>query len=578
MIGSVSGRHRTSPATPPSVRAAGVAIVILLLLSGSWFGYRRLVHASCAEPVHISVAAAVDIEPVVQQTAAAWVAGLPKANGRCVGVDVVAAEPADVAAAVAGQAGVTLNGLGQANGKTRVPDVWVPDSSTWLQRLRSAGKNDVVPAQAPSLARSPVVVAMPEPVAKSLGWPTAKLGWADLLKAMTSNAQLHAGIVEPNRDAAGLAGLLALGTAANAAPGGQQAAVGALRALATGRSLLRDDLLVRFPRAPDPATIAAALSAAPLSEQAVIAYNASQPPVRLAALYIEPAPVPLDYPYTVLPGLVGDRLTAANQFRAALSGQTYDNALAAHGLRTANGTVGAGFATPQGAPIGAGPKIVAPDPAVVSRSLATWTAVTLPARLLAVIDVSGSMLTPVPTAGNATREQVLLEAAKRGLSLFDDSWVVGLWTFSTQLDGENDYKELVPIGPLSSQRTQLIGALGTVKPKANGDTGLYDTILAGYKAMQKDWDPGRVNSLVVMTDGQNDDKHGVSLDQLISTLKGLADPKRPIQVITIGIGTDVSRDELTKITSTTGGGVFVTADPSKIGDIFLQAIALRPSH
>ena len=49
-------------------------------------------------------------------------------------------------------------------------------------------------------------------------------------------------------------------------------------------------------------------------------------------------------------------------------------------------------------------------------------------------------------------------------------------------------------------------------------------------------------------------------------------------MIALGIGTGVSRDELQKITGTTGGGVFITLDPSQIGDIFLQAIALRPSH
>jgi len=34
---------------------------------------------------------------------------------------------------------------------------------------------------------------------------------------------------------------------------------------------------------------------------------------------------------------------------------------------------------------------------------------------------------------------------------------------------------------------------------------------------------------------------------------------------------------LQQITSTTGGGVFVAEDPTKIGDIFLQAISLRPT-
>jgi hypothetical protein len=37
--------------------------------------------------------------------------------------------------------------------------------------------------------------------------------------------------------------------------------------------------------------------------------------------------------------------------------------------------------------------------------------------------------------------------------------------------------------------------------------------------VQQGWDDGAINSLVVMTDGQNDDKAGVTIDQLIAQLK-----------------------------------------------------------
>jgi Ca-activated chloride channel homolog len=56
----------------------------------------------------------------------------------------------------------------------------------------------------------------------------------------------------------------------------------------------------------------------------------------------------------------------------------------------------------------------------------------------------------------------------------------------------------------------------------------------------------------------------------------IADPKRPIEVIAIGIGNEVNKSELDKITAATEGGAFVTADPAQIGDIFLKAISLRP--
>ena len=97
------------------------------------------------------------------------------------------------------------------------------------------------------------------------------------------------------------------------------------------------------------------------------------------------------------------------------------------------------------------------------------------------------------------------------------------------------------------------------------------------KAVQDGWDPGRVNSVVMLTDGQNEDPQGISLDRLVAELQKAMDPKRPIQVIALGIGTDVSKAELQKITSVTGGGVFITNDPANIADIFLQAIALRPA-
>jgi len=567
----VTGRHR-NPRPAPGTVVGLVSIVLLAALAG-WGGYRLLSTPSCGSRLSLAVAAAPEIAPAVRVTAGEWSAH--PIGGTCISVTVDPAESADVAAAIAGQRGATLTGLGQANGKARIPDVWIADSSTWLQRVRAVG-GDLVPVEATSIAQSPVVLAMPQPVAKALGWPKVKLTWAALLQKITTGVGLKTGIVEPGRDASGLAGLLALrSAAAGGGAGAQEATVAALRALAVGRSTVRDDLLGRFPRAADPATVASGLSAAPLPEQAVIAYNASQPPVPLAGVFIEPSPPALDYPYAILPGSQPGVLDAARRLLRALTGSAYSAALSQHGLRNPDGTTAPGFAAGPGAPPGPIPAAPAADPALIQQTLSTWTAVTQPGRILAVMDVSGSMLTPVPTAGNATREQVLVKAATQGLALFDDSWSVGLWVFSTKLDGNVPWRQIVPIGPLAVQRSQLGAGLAGIQA-THGDTGLYDTALAAYKTVQKDWDPGKVNSVILMTDGQNDNPGGLALDQLVAELQKVADPKRPVQIVAIGIGTDVSRPELTRITQTTGGGVFIATDPAKIGEIFLQAIALRP--
>jgi hypothetical protein len=564
------------------LRAFTVALTVIVLMAGAVFGYRQLTSGdggdgACSDPLLLAVAVAPELVSAVQATATEWARGDFTVGDRCIAVDVTAADPADMAGTIAARANVGLAGIASTGGQQpKVPNVWIPDSSTWLQRLRAAGQ-DLAPASAPPIARSPVVVAMPQPVAGTLGWPQAKLTWNDLLKRMTTGSGLRAGIVEPTRDAAGLAGLVSIAVAANAAGGssGQQATAAALRGLVVGRSTVRDDLLQRFPRTADAAGLAGGIAAAPLSEQAVNAYNAKSPAVPLAAVYVEPASPALDYPYTIIPGGDADRTAAAEALMGALTGDQFRDRLAANGLRAADGSTGKGFPAAPGAPAAGGQGGAVAELAVVDRILATWTAMTAPARTLAVLDVSGSMLRPVPTAGNATRMQVTLEAARRGLALFDDTWSLGLWLFSTELDGAKDYVQLVPVGPLSSQRQQVLGALGTVQPKSNGDTGLYDTILAGYQALQNGWEPGMINTLIMMTDGENDDANGLSLEQLLGELGKLKDPKKPVRVLLITIGPDVAPGGLKPITDLTSGAVFAAPDPAKIGEIFLQAITTR---
>jgi Ca-activated chloride channel family protein len=580
----VSGRHRMRERFP-AAGAVAAAMALVVVVGGAWFGYQELAGDSCTGEVKLSVAAAPEIAEEVRSTADQLAADGAAGDGVCVKVEVGETNPVDLAAALAAQHGVALTGVGGASGSTSVPDVWIPDSSIWLQRLRAAAPG-FTPTDGASIALSPIVVAMPEPVAKTLGWPDKKPGWADLLQQITTGSGLRAGIVEPTRDAAGLAGLLSLGAAARSAgANAQQAQTAALRALAVGRSTVRDDLTVKFPQAADAASIAGGLSLAALSEEDVIGYNAKKPPVPLAAIYIDPAPVPLDYPFAVLPGTDPDKAAAADALHKALNGTAFRDKLGTLGLRGPDGNGGAGFAVPTGGPATAaspstkGAAAAAPDPAAVNQALSTWLSVTAPARMLAVFDISGTMRGPVPTAGGISRMEVTKEAARRGLALFGDDWAVGVWVFSTNLGGGKDWRELAPIGPLASTRQELISKINTIQPKQNGDTGLYDTLAAAYETVQDGWQAGRINSVLILTDGigNDDPEGGLSLPALLNKLEDLKDPKRPIQVIILGLGDAVNRGALDQITKTTGGGVLVAEDPAKIGEVFLKGISLRPT-
>jgi hypothetical protein len=151
-----------------------------------------------------------------------------------------------------------------------------------------------------------------------------------------------------------------------------------------------------------------------------------------------------------------------------------------------------------------------------------------------------------------------------------------VWVFSTKLKGSRDWDEIVPISPLASRRAELAASIDRIVPKRNGATGLYDTALAAYKNVQDTWQGGRVNSVLLFTDGQNVDDQGLTQQQLTAELKKTTDPKRPVRMIIIGIGPEVDPKELKVITDATGGGgVFTTSDPAKIGEIFLEAISSR---
>jgi Ca-activated chloride channel family protein len=579
----VPGRHRRTLSLTGIVVSAATASLVVIG-AGSWLGYQRLSAGDCSGQVKLDVTAATEIATAVQTAANAWTKGEDaQVDGVCVKVNVTAADPAAAAAAIAAKHGVALPGV--SGGKAAVPDVWIPDSSFWLLRV-SGEAPGFVPTDTVPVAGSPVVLAMPAPVAQQLGWPAKQLKWSDLLGQLTAGKSLRPGIVDPTRDAAGLTGLLALGGAAGNDAAGATRKVRALRGLAANTSSIRQDLVEKFPRTAEEVTTG--LSAAPLSEEDVLAYNANNPPIPLAALYLNPAPTALNYPFAIMPEVDPQKSRAAAGLHQALRGTTFLNALAAAGLRGPDGKVGAGFAAPAGAPAevatalptggGAAQGAAAAQAGTaITQVLGSWAAITQPGRVLAVFDISGSMLKTVPTAGGLTRAEVTKRAAAQGLQLFDDKWAVGTWFFSTDLVGSQAWQPKVPISPLSSARNQLNDALNDMKPKKNGDTGLFDTALAAYKNVQKGWQAGRVNSVILFTDGVNENDGGLTEDELVAGLKKARDPAKPVRMVIIGIGPEVDPNELKTIADASGksSGVFVAEDPAKINEIFLQAIATR---
>src|SRR5215213_11699048 len=67
-----------------------------------------------------------------------------------------------------------------AQGKLK-PIAWSPASSLWGRLLNFQTDSAVVPQDNPSIVRTPLVIAMWEPLARALGWPKQKVGFKQIL-------------------------------------------------------------------------------------------------------------------------------------------------------------------------------------------------------------------------------------------------------------------------------------------------------------------------------------------------------------------------------------------------------------
>jgi Mg-chelatase subunit ChlD len=209
----------------------------------------------------------------------------------------------------------------------------------------------------------------------------------------------------------------------------------------------------------------------------------------------------------------------------------------------------------------------------------TWQVMSVPSSVLAVLDVSGSMDF---VAGSTRRIDVATGAADVALGLFPGHARVGLWAFSIDQGGPGqDWRVLEPVRRLdatvagTSQRDRLRARMDEVGTLTTGGTGLYDTALAAYRQALRIYDPAYANSVIVLTDGANDDPGSISGNDLLRRLRALRDPQRPVRIIGIAISDDADLAALRRIAEATGGRAHRADAPDDILRVFAQEIANR---
>jgi Ca-activated chloride channel homolog len=554
-----------------------VFTVVLAAIGGGAYAGRdyipdavdRFLGNACEGSIPVEIIASPDIAPtltaIVEDENADEV---PNVAGRCIDATITPMSSGEAAAAIEGGTDA---------------DLWVPDSSMWLDRVTG---DQIEPEGHASLATSPLVAAVSRPMAEAMGWPDADFSWQAAL-----SGDADAAIIDPASSTAGFATLMAAFTAVSGEDGqpDRTQLVGALTAVAQNVAPTADEAFGWIADSPGDAPIFTTI------EQSVVAYNQRTSSTSVVALYPDEGTVIFDYPAVpvITASSTAEARAAVNTLLDLFAGDPAVERLQARGFRAPDGS-----AAPR-AGIGDGidplmPGTLPTPPSEVGRDiLRQWSALSLEMRMLAVIDVSGSMV--ATDGGEASRAELVRDAAQTALGLFPQNGSVGLWIFSTFEDEENDrhWRELAPIAPLNedigdgvTQVERLFAATDQIPDivEANapeplkGWTALYDTTFAAFETVKGNYEPGKVNSIVLMTDGEDEWPAGfgpdIDRETLLQNLEA-NDPAQPVPIIAIGIGPEADMDALRAIAAATGGSAHLALDPSEIQDVFLQAMVDR---
>jgi Ca-activated chloride channel family protein len=427
---------------------------------------------------------------------------------------------------------------------TLKPTIWSPASSLWGRLLNFDADQTWAAADSPSLMRTPLVIAMWEPMARALGWPAKSVGFADLLRLARSDKGWAAyghpefgpfRLVHTNPDFS-TSGLSAVAaeylTATGKTAGLTTRDVGSPRARRTVRALERsivhygDTTLFVADRMIAEGTGYA--SAAVMEETTLLDFNKRRHPgqPRLVALYPTEGTFFSDSPMIVLdaPWVGAEQVRAADVFRRVLAAALTPELAGRYFFRPAGSKAPAAqISTANGAdPAQPRRLLELPEPPVLAAIRRSWRLDRKPANIMLVVDTSQSMA-----------DEGRLEHAKAGMKAFLENVQpqdrVGLMAFSTET------RPLVDIGPARRQVPivrRYIDGLST-----EGGTAMYDATAEAVRRVESlPHFRDHINAVVVLTDGDDVNSRAFTAEQLVTALERRREDPERVRVYTIAYG------------------------------------------
>jgi Ca-activated chloride channel family protein len=489
------------------------------------------------------------------------------------------------------------------------PDVWSPAASSWTQLLRqkttALDKPDLIGAdKLPSVANSPLVIAMPKPMATALGWPKKALGWGDILRLARDPrgwqsvgqpyGRFTLGKTNPNFSTSGLNATIgtyvaATGTSsdltlANLADPKVQAYARAVENAVVHYGDTTLTFLTNMQAADDRGQGLSYISAVAVEEKSVWDYNQGNPSgdpatlgkhdkprTPLVAIYPKEGTLLSDSPYAILKAPWVDEVVrkGAEKFLEHIRDDDSQERFQKAAFRRYDGRTGDEIDRDNGL-LKDQPKVVLtpPAPAVLTRVQTLWGEQRKGARVLLVIDVSGSM---GGTAGADTKLELAKRAALAALDQFGPRDDVALWSFSTPAAGETEpYRELVPFTPIAKAKPLLRQRISALQPL--GGTALYATARKAFRTLSASVTTDKISAVVLLTDGRNEYNADTDLAGLERELSP-EDTSRSVRFFPIAYGGDADLPTLRSIAAAARGAAYDASAPASIDKVFTAVLS-----
>lgn len=496
------------------------------------------------------------------------------------------------------------------------PVIWSPAASSWgailNHRLGKAGQPAMAPTDARPFMLTPLVIAMPAPMADALGYPETPVGYGDLI-ALSQDPNGWAGKGHPEW------GKFKFGkTNPNFSTSALSATIAQYYA-ATGKQAdltledLNDPQVEAFSRAVESAVVhygditltflnnwfrndargtsLTYVSAVAVEEKSVIDYNRGNPDgitdpgeqprppkVPLVAVYPKEGTLFSDNPLYVLdaPWVSTEEREGARAFERFVQQPANQRRVLEFGFRPGNPDVAVG--APIEAKNGVDPnqpqtELRVPEPPVLAAVIDKWAVHRKSARVLIVLDVSGSM--GDPATDDATKLDLAKDAAIDAIGQFKDEDEVGLRIFSTGIGPpeHSDYVDLVPIGPIGANRETIRTKIRSLAP-TNG-TPLYTVARDSHRELRSSYDPTRINAVLLLTDGRNEDDRNRDLDGTLGVLREGSEGQAtsPIRLFPIAYGEGADLGVLERMAEATNAKAYDASDPATIANVFTAVVS-----